>query len=226
MYQYHQTSPMGESVRPYWFESKGGITSPCLVLGGAFSEAEVQMLRLNALTSVQYVGHVSGHASSDPVHSFVDTSARVVNIARQFDVGILNSKKELIIRAAHWAWNIPDENLVTHEPWQLLSYRKGGHYRRHADNAMLKDGKWVTTIPWRYISAVGFFATEGEHFEGGSLSFPPYRDSMGNEFIYHPRAGDLVLFPSGPQAEHQVNPVTSGIRISAATWFGKPMNAL
>ena len=107
---------------------------------------------------------------------------------------------------------------------QLLEYRPGGRYRRHADNASeLVDsaGRLVgykTVIPERKVTTLLFLSTHGENFEGGELLFNHLRNARGDVVKLLPRAGTLLAFPSHGLFAHEVLPVTKGRRLAVAQW--------
>ena len=107
---------------------------------------------------------------------------------------------------------------------QLLEYRRGGRYRRHADNAAeLRDAEgeligYRITIPERKVTTLLFLSTEGEDFTGGELLFNHLCDEKGETVRLRPIAGTLVAFPSHPLFAHEVLPVRSGRRFAIAQW--------
>lgn len=64
-------------------------------------------------------------------------------------------------------------------------------------------------------SAVLYLSTHGEDFDGGALRFI---DFEGDEVV-EPRAGRCVLFTSGAEHLHQVEHVSSGVRLAMGMWF-------
>ena len=107
---------------------------------------------------------------------------------------------------------------------QLLEYREGGRYRRHADNSSeLRDAKgelagYRVTIPERKVTTLLFLGTEGEDFTGGELLFNHLCDEKGETVRLRPEAGTLLAFPSHPLFAHEVLPVRSGRRFAIAQW--------
>ncbi|WP_353663037.1 2OG-Fe(II) oxygenase [Hydrogenimonas sp. SS33] len=107
---------------------------------------------------------------------------------------------------------------------QLLEYREGGRYRRHADNASeLVDSRgelvgYRVTIPERKVTTLLFLNTQGEDFTGGALLFNHLVDEEGKTVTLKPRAGTLLAFPSHPLFAHEVEPVQSGRRFAIAQW--------
>lgn len=82
----------------------------------------------------------------------------------------------------------------------------GGRHERHADNGR-------ADVAQRVASAM-LYLSDGElEFEGGRLVFP----GRGQSFT--PKPGLLVGFPSGPEYEHEVPAVESGVRDAIAVWF-------
>mmetsp|Transcript_48577 Transcript_48577/g.118315 ORF Transcript_48577/g.118315 Transcript_48577/m.118315 type:complete len:375 (+) Transcript_48577:137-1261(+) len=70
-------------------------------------------------------------------------------------------------------------------------------------------------IPTYDYSALLYLNTFGEDFEGGDFAFI---DDDADRVV-QPRAGRLLLFPSGPENLHQVREVTKGTRYVLAMWF-------
>lgn len=64
-------------------------------------------------------------------------------------------------------------------------------------------------------SAVLYLSTQGEDFTDGAFHF---LDAEGDEVV-EPRAGRCVLFTSGAEHLHQVQHVTSGVRLAMGMWF-------
>uniref|UniRef100_A0A7S1EDK5 Fe2OG dioxygenase domain-containing protein n=2 Tax=Hemiselmis andersenii TaxID=464988 RepID=A0A7S1EDK5_HEMAN len=70
-------------------------------------------------------------------------------------------------------------------------------------------------IPTYDYSALLYLNTLGDDFEGGEFAF---LDDDADRIV-QPRAGRLLLFPSGPENLHQVREVTRGTRYVLAMWF-------
>ena len=93
---------------------------------------------------------------------------------------------------------------------QVLRYEPGGLYGPHSDSDhfLPAEGLWKKVID-RDMSMLLYL---NQDFEGGELSFRQFN------FIYRPRAGDLLFFPSNGQYAHQALPVRSGIRYVIVSW--------
>lgn len=93
---------------------------------------------------------------------------------------------------------------------QLLKYRDGGFYQKHADsdNVFPEQGCWKKTLD-RDISLLIYL---NESFEGGALHFEHF------EYTLRPRTGMLVWFPSDMRYVHAAQPVTSGLRFAVVSW--------
>jgi hypothetical protein len=97
-----------------------------------------------------------------------------------------------------------------YEEPQVLRYEPGGRYERHADSEIYLpqyDG-WLRNMD-RDISLLVYL---NDDFEGGTLSFVRFN------YVYRPRAGDLVFFPSDNRYAHQADPLASGVRYVIASW--------
>lgn len=92
----------------------------------------------------------------------------------------------------------------------LMRYREGGFYMRHADSQNMDPDtrRWNKVID-RDISMLLYLNNE---FEGGELSF--YRLN----YQIRPRAGAVVLFPSDHRFLHQAETVKKGVRYAIVSW--------
>ena len=70
-------------------------------------------------------------------------------------------------------------------------------------------------IPYYDYSAVVYLSTEGAELGGGKFAF---RDAHGDALV-SPRAGRCLLFSSGYEHLHQVQAVTSGVRMAISMGF-------
>lgn len=95
----------------------------------------------------------------------------------------------------------------------VLRYSKGGTFRGHADSEVLdrQTGLWKKIIN-RDISML-IYLNDG--FQGGNITFTRLN------YSYHPRKGDLLIFPSDHRYAHRAEPVTSGVRYSIVSWAAK-----
>lgn len=114
---------------------------------------------------------------------------------------------------------------------QVLEYKKGYFYIKHADDSNEIINKNKETIgfklvaPQRKISTV-LFATSHEtnaqnkaqSFSGGELLFNYLFNSEGEPVTIKPEAGDMIIFPSNPYFSHEVLPVEDGYRLTLAQW--------
>ena len=90
------------------------------------------------------------------------------------------------------------------EAIQVLRYQKGEFYNWHSDSASDHTAKEYH----RTISIVLYLTDD---FEGGRTEFP-HRS-------YKPKAGQALIFPSNWCFPHQAQPVISGEKIAAVTWY-------
>lgn len=102
------------------------------------------------------------------------------------------------------------QSLEWFENPDLMRYREGGHYVRHADsqNFDTETGMWNKVID-RDLSLL-LYLNDG--YEGGELSF--YKLN----YQIRPRAGAAVLFPSDQRFLHQAETVKKGIRYAVVSW--------
>ena len=90
------------------------------------------------------------------------------------------------------------------EAIQVLRYQPGEFYKWHSDQASDHEVKEIN----RTISIVLYLT---EDFGGGRTEFP--------HTSYKPKAGQALIFPSNWCFPHQAQPVTSGEKIAAVTWY-------
>lgn len=93
---------------------------------------------------------------------------------------------------------------------QVLRYEPGGLYGPHSDSDHFipEESVWRKVID-RDVSILLYL---NEEFEGGELSFRQFN------YLYRPRAGDLLFFPSHGQYAHQALPVKLGVRYVIVSW--------
>lgn len=112
-------------------------------------------------------------------------------------------------------------SLTRSTPLQLLGYKVGGFYVKHADDSSeLRDRTgqtvgYVSSAPERKLSTVLFV---NDDFEGGELLFNYLYDENGQNISIQPQAGDMIVFLSNPYFSHEVLPVTKGFRLSLVAW--------
>jgi len=92
----------------------------------------------------------------------------------------------------------------------LMRYRKGGFYIKHADSQnMDPHSRMWTKVIDRDLSMLIYLNGD---YEGGELS------SYKLNYQIRPRAGAVVLFPSDHRFLHQAEPVKKGIRYAIVSW--------
>jgi predicted 2-oxoglutarate/Fe(II)-dependent dioxygenase YbiX len=92
----------------------------------------------------------------------------------------------------------------------LMRYREGGYYIKHADsqNMDVANRTWSKIID-RDLSLLIYL---NDSYEGGELSF--YKLN----YQIRPRAGAVVLFPSDHRFLHQAETVKKGVRYAIVSW--------
>lgn len=97
-----------------------------------------------------------------------------------------------------------------YETPDLMRYGAGGHYMRHADseNMEMANRTWSKVID-RDLSLLIYL---NDDFEGGELTFCKLN------YWLRPRAGSVVMFPSGHRYLHQAETVKSGVRYAVVSW--------
>ena len=114
---------------------------------------------------------------------------------------------------------------------QVLEYRKGFFYVKHADDSSELVNKAKETVgfkvvsPQRKLSSVLFVTSHVENakageqsFTGGELLFNYLYDSEGNPVKIKPEAGDMIIFPSHPYFSHEVLKLEEGYRLTLVQW--------
>lgn len=89
----------------------------------------------------------------------------------------------------------------------LNAYADGGHYGRHADDALMGEP------PLRTDLAFTLFLAEAERYDGGELVL----EGVAGDLPIKLPAGALVVYAAG--ATHRVEPVTRGERLAAVGWI-------
>lgn len=114
---------------------------------------------------------------------------------------------------------------------QVLEYKKGYFYIKHADDSNEIINKDKETIgfklvaPQRKLSTVLFVTSHvtnahngAQSFTGGELMFNYLYNSEGEPVKMKPEAGDMIIFPSNPYFSHEVLPVEEGYRLTLVQW--------
>lgn len=98
-------------------------------------------------------------------------------------------------------WNY---KLTFPESFQVAYYGENQHYKWHADSNQLVKFDII-----RKLTCVCMLS-DSSKYEGGELE-------LENGESKKMEKGDIVVFPSF--VRHRVKPVTSGLRVSATTWY-------
>ena len=103
-----------------------------------------------------------------------------------------------------------DCELQWYEPAQLLRYKEGGFYVRHADSENMNPDlrTWTKTID-RDLSLLIYL---NDDFSGGDLYFEKFN------YRLRPKAGMAVLFPSDNRYMHEAQTITTGQRYAIVSW--------
>jgi len=89
--------------------------------------------------------------------------------------------------------------------YQLLRYQTGHHFDEHVDQMV-----GATAYGQRLITAILYL---NDDYEGGELLLPQ------QSLVYKPKAGSLILFPSGFCYPHASNRIARGTKYAVVTWF-------
>lgn len=92
----------------------------------------------------------------------------------------------------------------------LMRYRPGGFYIKHADNQNLD----LATRTWNKVidRDLSLLIYLNDDFQGGALCFEKFH------YRIKPRAGMAVLFPSDSRYLHTAEIVTQGVRYAIVSW--------
>lgn len=133
-------------------------------------------------------------------------------IAERVDLGdrkpeILDIVRSTFIELADKCFG---QSLDWFESPDLMRYREGGYYVKHADsqNMETETRTWSKVID-RDLSLLIYL---NDDFEGGELSF--YKLN----YQVRPRAGAAVIFPSDHRYLHQAETVNKGVRYAIVSW--------
>ena len=103
-----------------------------------------------------------------------------------------------------WNWDINEYEAV-----QFAEYAINQKYNWHVDNFPLHGGNTDRKV------TVVCLMNDPFEFEGGLLQLRLY-----NEYTPELKKGSIIAFPS--VIEHQVTPVTKGVRYTATMWISGP----
>lgn len=127
------------------------------------------------------------------------------------DVGGLRAEiDQAVARALRQSEALFGRNVEWFELPRVLRYGPGQHYGVHADNCHRErhENFWTKKAD-RDVSLLIYL---NEDFTGGGLQFEKFR------YVYQPKLGDLLLFPSDNRYKHGANPVQAGIRYVIVSW--------
>jgi Rps23 Pro-64 3,4-dihydroxylase Tpa1-like proline 4-hydroxylase len=91
--------------------------------------------------------------------------------------------------------------IVSDEGYIINKYNMGGKFDVHVDDHSTRI---------RRISCLLYL---NDDYEGGELYFPV------QDLKIKPKAGDMILFPSGFEYPHASLPITKGTKLAITTWF-------
>jgi PKHD-type hydroxylase len=136
-------------------------------------------------------------------YTFRNTTVRFVDRMHWFGLNML-SYGNLANQECKWGWETD-----SYEAMQFAEYSVGQKYNWHVDNFPLHGGEKD-----RKITVVCLMSDPSE-FDGGELQLRLY-----GEFTPPLKKGYIIAFPS--VIEHQVTPVTRGVRYTATMWLSGP----
>ena len=184
---------------------------PFLIYENVLNKDECQKIINSLNTNEQYKAKLISKGLDEEIRK--TTLHKPTKEIRDVFNRIINSKKEEIERF----FNVI---LTGGTDIQILEYKNGGFYKRHADNAseIYKNGKLVgykVVRPERKITTLLFL---NDDFEGGEIEFCYLRYNNGKRVIFKPKAGQMIVFPSHGLFAHEVKKV-KGNRFAVVKWW-------
>ena len=108
-----------------------------------------------------------------------------------------------------------NEEYVYPDHTDIVTWRSGMELKPHVDNMHIYNPYLKHNTPHRDYSSIIYL---NDNYEGGNTIFP------NQNYKTTPKAGKLIVFPSGSSHPHGVTEVTSGVRYTLAMWFTKDLN--
>ena len=184
---------------------------PFLIYENVLNKDECQKIINSLNTNEQYKAKLISKGLDEEIRK--TTLHKPTDEIREIFEKVINSKREKIERF----FNVI---LMGGTDIQILEYKNGGFYKRHADNAseIYKNGKLVgykVVRPDRKITTLLFL---NDDFEGGEIEFSHLRYNNGKRVIFKPKAGQMIVFPSHGLFAHEVKKV-KGNRFALVKWW-------
>lgn len=133
-------------------------------------------------------------------------------IAERVDLGERRTQVTELVKSTfvHLAKTYFGARLDWYEAPDLMRYRPGGFYIKHADSQNMdpQSQRWSKVID-RDLSLLIYLNDE---FEGGETTFHKFRYQL------RPRAGMAVIFPSDHRYLHAAEMVRKGLRYALVSW--------
>ena len=133
-------------------------------------------------------------------------------VTRAVHLGKLRKKLAMLVESQlkEYLENELNHQLEWYEHPDVMYYTKGGLYNTHADadNFDQANAIWTRFIDRDYSVLIYL----SDKFEGGNITFNRFG------FSYHPKKGDMLLFPSDNRYLHTAEPVISGDRYVVVSW--------
>lgn len=153
---------------------------------------------------------VIDHAASTP-----DNIVKVIDprrVAERIELGarraeLITQVRDIMIDLARKSFGV---ELDWYEAPEMMRYRPGGFYVKHADSQNFdpRTELWSKVID-RDISLLLYL---NDAYTGGLLSFEKFN------YRLRPRAGMAVVFPSDSRYLHTAQNVDSGVRYAVVSW--------
>ena len=205
---------------------------PYLVIKNFFPKDECKVLA----KLVQNDSHSKQKAEVRKELNFGSIESDIVESYRKTNIGKLDSYYETYYAEQFAKYKAEIETYFSvamslSTKVQVLEYREGFFYVKHADDSSELVNKEKETVgfkvvaPQRKLSSVLFVTShvrnaerDAQSFSGGELMFNYLVNSEGNPMKIEPEAGDMIVFPSHPYFSHEVLPVKEGYRLTLVQW--------
>lgn len=153
---------------------------------------------------------VIDHAASTPNNIVKVVDPR--RVAERVELGsrradLINQVRDIMVDLARKSFGV---ELDWYEAPEMMRYRPGGFYVKHADSQNFDPHTelWSKVID-RDISLLLYL---NDAYTGGLLSFEKFN------YRLRPRAGMAVVFPSDSRYLHTAQSVDSGVRYAVVSW--------
>ena len=184
---------------------------PFLIFESVLDKKEIQKVLNSLKKDENYKAELVNKGFDEEIRKTI--LHKPTNEIREIFSKVIRDKKDIIEK-------FYGVSLLSGTDIQILEYRDGGFYKRHADNAseIYKNGKLVgykLIKPERKLTTLLFL---NEDFEGGEIEFSHLIFNDGKKVVFKPKAGEMIVFPSHGLFAHEVKEV-KGNRFAIVKWW-------